>query len=70
MNESISILLNGESREIPEGLTLLKLIEWLKLSADRLAIERNLNIVPRVQWEATHLEPGDRLEVVHLVGGG
>lgn len=66
----ITIYLNGESREVPAGLTLAGLLDWLKIAGDRVAVERNLEIVPRGQWEATSVEGGDRLEVVHFVGGG
>ncbi len=66
----MTIQLNGEPREVPEGLTLAALIEWLKLSGDRVAVERNLEIVPRSRWNATLIQAGDQLEVVHLVGGG
>jgi len=66
----IAIHLNGEKKEIPEGLTLASLFESLKLPADRIAVERNLEIVPRHRWSETALQSGDRLEVVHFVGGG
>ena len=66
----ITIALNGESREVPENLTLEALLEWLKLPADRVAVERNLEIVPRDGWRQTRIVEGDRLEVVHFVGGG
>ncbi len=66
----ITIHLNGESQEVPEGLTLAGLIEWLKFPADRLAVERNREIVPRARWAETPLQAGDELEMVHLVGGG
>jgi thiamine biosynthesis protein ThiS len=66
----MKIHLNGEVREVPEGLTLAALLEWLKLPADRVAVERNREIAARSQWSETALQPGDRLEVVHLVGGG
>lgn len=66
----ISISLNGEAREAPEGLTLAGLLDWLKLPQDRVAVERNLKIVPRESWAGTIVEDGDRLEVVHFVGGG
>jgi len=46
------------------------LLEWLELPRDRVAVERNREIVPRTGWDVTPIEPGDRLEVVHLVGGG
>ena len=66
----ISISLNGEIRQVPENLTLLALLEWLKVPADRVAVERNRDIVPRAGWAATPVVEGDRLEVVHFVGGG
>jgi thiamine biosynthesis protein ThiS len=66
----ISIHLNGELREVPEGLTLAAMLDWLALPADRVAVERNREIVPRAAWEETIIQPGDRLEVVHFVGGG
>ena len=66
----IQIQLNGETREVPEGLTLAALLEWLKLPADRVAVERNLEIIARSQWGKTIIEATDRLEVVHFVGGG
>ena len=66
----ISVSLNGETREIPSDLTLETLVEWMKVPADRVAIERNLEIVPRRLWSQTTVVAGDRLEVVHFVGGG
>jgi len=66
----VTLKLNGELREVPEGLTLEALIEWLKLPRDRVAVERNLEIVPKARWNVTPIHPGDQLEVVHLVGGG
>ena len=66
----INIHLNGESREVPADLTLAALFEWLKLPADRLAVECNLEIVPRSKWGDLIVQPNDRLEVVHFVGGG
>jgi sulfur carrier protein len=66
----MTIWLNGESRSVPDGLTLQALLEWLKLPGDRVAVERNLEIVPRARWKETTVVDGDRLEVVHLVGGG
>ncbi|HMD96886.1 MAG TPA: sulfur carrier protein ThiS [Terriglobia bacterium] len=66
----MTIHLNGEPQEVPDGLTLAGLLEWLKLPADRIAVERNLSIVPRDRWTETWMEAGDRLEVVHFVAGG
>ncbi len=64
------VILNGEEREIPEGLTLAGLIEHLGLSPERVAIERNREVVPRAEWAAVEIREGDRLEIVHFVGGG
>ena len=66
----ITISLNGEAREVPENLMLLGLLEWLKLPLDRIAVEVNRQIVRRACWEDTRIHQGDRLEVVHFVGGG
>ena len=66
----MTIQINGEPREVPQSLTLAELVEWLKLPRDRVAVERNLEIVPRARWNVTPIEAGDHLEVVHLVGGG
>jgi thiamine biosynthesis protein ThiS len=66
----ISIHLNGKQQDVPEGLTLAGLLAWLKLPADRVAVERNLEIVPRGLWQQTAIQADDRLEVVHFVGGG
>jgi sulfur carrier protein len=66
----ITIQVNGEKKEIPDGLKLAALVEWLKLPSDRVAVEHNLEIVPRNLWQATAVNDGDRLEVVHFVGGG
>lgn len=66
----ITIQLNGQPREVPEGSTLAGLLERLKLPADRVAVELNQTIVPRSRWPEIRIEAGDRLEVVHFVGGG
>lgn len=66
----IFISLNGEAREVPGDLTLEALVEWMKIPADRVAVERNLEIVPRRLWSETIIMAGDRLEIVHFVGGG
>ena len=66
----MTVQLNGEQRDVPEGLSLAGLIDWLELPPDRVAIERNLEVVKRVHWGETRLENGDRLEIVRMVGGG
>jgi len=66
----MEIHLNGERQEVPENLTLAALLDWLKLPLDRVAVERNRQIAPRAVWNQTIVQSGDRLEVVHFVGGG
>ncbi|MBZ5660565.1 MAG: sulfur carrier protein ThiS [Acidobacteriia bacterium] len=70
MTEAIRIVVNGDAREVPAGLRVAGLLAHLGLPADRVAIERNLEILPRSQWPAAAVEPGDRFEIVHMVGGG
>lgn len=62
--------LNGESRNLPDGLTLAALVDHLGMKADRIAVELNLEIVARPKWQETQLKDGDKLEIVHFVGGG
>jgi len=66
----VTVHVNGEDREIPEGLTLTALLRWLELPADRVAVEWNLQIVPRGRWDETLIRTGDKLEIVQFVGGG
>ncbi len=64
------LVINGEEKELAGVSTLASLVEQLGLKADRLAIELNRDIVPRGKWSDTALKEGDRLELVHFVGGG
>ena len=66
----MTLHINGEQRDFPDGLTVSALVAQLCIKPDRVAVELNLGIVPRTQWEATILKDGDKLEVVHFVGGG
>ncbi len=66
----MNVTINGELREIPEALTVVGLLDHLGLGADRVAVERNLEILPRTRWEETTVQPGDRFEIVQFVGGG
>ena len=70
MNASISITVNGERREVPGGLSVAALLAHLSLPPDRVAIEQNLEILPRARWQETSVQSGDRFEIVHFVGGG
>jgi sulfur carrier protein len=70
---SLILILNGQSRAfetLPKPASLEQLIGELGLKGDRVAIEHNGEIVPRAVWAETTLNAGDRLEVVHFVGGG
>jgi len=66
----MKITINGELRQIPDGLTVAALLQHLEMTAERVAIERNLDILPRAKWQETPVQPDDRFEIVHLVGGG
>lgn len=70
MSESIQIVVNGEPREAPQGIAVVKLVEQMGLDPGRVAIERNLEILPRARWQETRVAAGDRFEIVHFVGGG
>ena len=70
MSETVTVVINGEAREVPAGLDVTALLRHLGLSANRVAIERNLDILPRANWDSTSVSAGDRYEIVHLVGGG
>jgi sulfur carrier protein len=62
--------INGEEKEFAGGLSLADLIAQLGMKSDRVAVELNREIVSRAQWADTSLKDGDKLEVVHFVGGG
>ena len=69
----LAIVVNGSDRtfeNLHAPVTLAAIIEELHLKGDRIAVERNGAIVERARWAETEIEPGDRLEIVHFVGGG
>ena len=66
----MTLIINGESRTFDNISTLADLIDALDLKGDRVAVELNRNIVSRTEWAMTSLKDGDRLEIVHFVGGG
>ena len=65
----MKLTINGQEQDF-SPITLAQLVEQLGMKQDRVAVELNLNIVPRDQWAETHLAEGDQLEIVHFVGGG
>jgi thiamine biosynthesis protein ThiS len=66
----MKLVVNGEPRDVNLPLTLAGLVDQLGMKADRVAIELNRTIIARDQWTGTSLAEGDRLEIVHFVGGG
>lgn len=66
----MKLIINGAEREFANVSTLASLVDQLGMKPDRVAIERNRDIVPRDRWSETTLADGDRLEIVHFVGGG
>jgi thiamine biosynthesis protein ThiS len=71
MNEMETMIsVNGETRPAAPGATVVDLLRELGLDDGRVAIERNLEILPRQKWSETLIIAGDRYEIVHFVGGG
>ena len=66
----MQVRLNGEMREIPDGLTVSGLLAHLGVKAQRVAVEVNENIVTKDRYELHPLGPGDSVEIVAFVGGG
>ncbi len=66
----IQITLNGEAHELEKSITVLELLQQLKLEKKKLALEVNKKIVPRSQFEICRLKQGDAVEIVQAIGGG
>lgn len=66
----MKITVNGDVREVEEGLPLVELLRILDIRAEQVAVERNLDVVPRREFATVRLVDGDALEIVTLVGGG
>lgn len=64
------IQVNGEPRELPDGITVVALLQQLGVASGPVAVERNAQIVPRAEHVSTVLRDGDQVEVVQFVGGG
>lgn len=62
--------LNGDPKELDEGTNLSSLVQQLALAPERVAVELNREVVRRADWPTTQLADGDRVEIVHFVGGG
>ena len=70
MANEIHVQVNGETKQLPPGTSVRALLDHLGLNPGRVAVEYNLEILPKTKWEATQVVPGDRLEIVQFVGGG
>lgn len=66
----MEITVNGEQKQIQEGFTVMGLLDLLGVQKERVAVELNLNIVPKGRFGETVLKNGDRIEIVSFVGGG
>lgn len=64
------VTINGEEKEIEAGLQVSDLLRLLELKPERLAIELNRRIIRRAAWASTEISEGDKIEIVHFVGGG
>ncbi len=66
----MNIILNGEPREIENNTTVLELLELLKIKEKVMAVAVNMNIVKKDDWESFTIKEGDKIELLHFVGGG
>lgn len=66
----MQVTINGETRDVERGRTILELLRDLEITPDRVAVELDRAIVKKNRWETTELRDGAKLEIVHFVGGG
>lgn len=66
----MQVVINGESREIPDCCSVAGLLDLLAIGRERVAVEVNLDIVPKAAYEGHVLQADDKIEIVHFVGGG
>lgn len=69
-SRSMEIQVNGETRQVPEGTSISVLLDDLSLTGRRIAVEVNQDIVPRSRHDEHRLNNGDRVEIIHAIGGG
>ena len=67
---TLTLVLNGDPRVVDDVRTVADLVAGLGLDPRKVAVERNLEIVPRTLYPTTGLVDGDRIEIVHFIGGG
>jgi len=66
----MNVLINGENREVPESVNLKSLLELFSLPSQRVAVELNRSVIRRTDWDTVKLSEGDKIEIIHFVGGG
>ena len=67
---AMNIIINGASRDVPDNLSASELLLSLDLADKRLALEVNQKIIPRSTFASHAIQPGDKVEIVHAIGGG
>jgi thiazole synthase len=70
LDGSLSVRVNGEHRRVPGGMSVAEMVDQLGLDPLRVAVERNLEVIPRSTLGQVSVEDGDDFEIVHFVGGG
>lgn len=68
--KTIDVVVNGHARQVPEGLNVRSLLDFLEIDASRVAVELNRSIVRKTEWESTSVGEGAQVEIVWFVGGG
>jgi len=69
-NQGLSLTVNGELRHVPPGSSVTALLAMIGLAERKVAVERNMEIVPRSEYATTQLAQDDAIEIVHFIGGG
>ena len=70
LDGSLGIRVNGEHRRVPGGISIVEMLNEIGIDPAKVAVERNLEIVPRSTLAQVRVEDGDDFEIVHFVGGG
>lgn len=70
LDDNLSVRVNGEDRQVPGGSSVAAMVSLLGLDPKRVAVERNLEVIPRSLLANVPVEDGDAYEIVHFVGGG
>lgn len=66
----MQVIVNGEARQLVDGITVRQLLEELQIPVTRVAVELNMAIVPKAGYGDKAIQDGDKIEIVHFVGGG